>query len=43
MGSRVTRGRFADGPHRDVSAFEFGLDFILDGLEKIRLTEIARL
>jgi hypothetical protein len=34
---------FADGPHRDVSAFEFGLDFILDGLEKIRLTEIARL
>src|SRR3954452_15325090 len=30
---------FADGPHREVSAFEFGLDFILDGLEKIRVTE----
>ena len=27
---------FADGPHREVSAFEFGLDFILDGLKKIR-------
>jgi hypothetical protein len=26
----------AEGPHHDVSAFEFGLDFILDGLEKIR-------
>jgi AcrR family transcriptional regulator len=26
----------AEGPHDDVSAFEFGLDFILDGLEKIR-------
>jgi AcrR family transcriptional regulator len=25
-----------DGPHREVSAFEFSLDFILDGLEKIR-------
>ena len=23
---------FADGPHREVSAFEFGLDLILDGL-----------
>jgi len=30
---------FAEGPHREVSAFEFGLDFILDGLEKIRVTE----
>jgi AcrR family transcriptional regulator len=26
----------ADGPHREVSAFEFGLDFILDGLKEIR-------
>ena len=26
----------AEGPHHDVSAFEFGLDFILDGLKKIR-------
>jgi AcrR family transcriptional regulator len=25
----------ADGPHRDVNAFEFGLDLILDGLRKI--------
>ena len=25
-----------EGPHRDVSAFEFGLDLILDGLEEIR-------
>jgi AcrR family transcriptional regulator len=25
------------GPHREVSAFEFGLDLILDGLRKIRL------
>src|SRR3981081_507152 len=25
----------SDGMHRDVSAFEFSLDFILDGLEKI--------
>jgi AcrR family transcriptional regulator len=29
------------GPHHDVSAFEFGLGFILDGLEKIRGTEQA--
>jgi AcrR family transcriptional regulator len=29
------------GPHRDVSAFELGLDFILDGLEKIRGAEQA--
>jgi AcrR family transcriptional regulator len=27
------------GSHRDVSAFEFGLDFILDGLESIRRGE----
>jgi AcrR family transcriptional regulator len=26
---------FAEGPHQDVSAFEFGLDLILDGLKKI--------
>jgi AcrR family transcriptional regulator len=28
----------SEGPHHDVSAFEFGLDFILDGLEKIHDT-----
>jgi len=27
---------FAEGPHHEVSAFEFGLDLILDGLRKIR-------
>jgi AcrR family transcriptional regulator len=26
----------AEGPHREVSAFEFGLDFILGGLKKLR-------
>jgi AcrR family transcriptional regulator len=26
----------AEGPHREVSAFEFGLDLILDGLARIR-------
>jgi AcrR family transcriptional regulator len=26
----------SEGPHRDVSAFELGLDFILDGLERSR-------
>jgi AcrR family transcriptional regulator len=26
----------AEGPHRDVSAFEFGLDLILEGLRKLR-------
>jgi AcrR family transcriptional regulator len=26
---------FAEGPHREVSAFEFGLDLILDGLQKL--------
>ena len=28
----------ADGPHREVSAFEFGLDLILDGLREIHAT-----
>jgi AcrR family transcriptional regulator len=32
---------FAEGPHREVSAFEFGLDFILDGLKKIHGIEQA--
>ena len=32
---------FADGPHREVSAFELGLDFILDGLKKIHEVEQA--
>jgi AcrR family transcriptional regulator len=27
---------FSEGPHRGVSAFELGLDLIVDGLEKIR-------
>jgi AcrR family transcriptional regulator len=27
---------FAEGPHREASAFEFGLDMILDGLRRIR-------
>src|SRR5215210_3644307 len=27
---------FGEGPHRDVSAFELGLDLILDGLKTIR-------
>ena len=26
---------FAEGPHRQASAFEFGLDLILEGLKKI--------
>jgi AcrR family transcriptional regulator len=26
---------FAEGPHREVSAFEFGLDLIIDGLKKL--------
>lgn len=29
---------FSEGPHRDVSAFQFGLDLILDGLKKIHDT-----
>ena len=28
----------SDGPHREVSAFEFGLDLILDGLREIHDT-----
>jgi AcrR family transcriptional regulator len=27
---------FVEGPHREQSAFEFGLDLILDGLKKLR-------
>jgi AcrR family transcriptional regulator len=30
---------FADGPHSEVRAFEFGLDLILDGLRKIHAAE----
>ncbi|MDX6399558.1 MAG: hypothetical protein QOF27_164, partial [Gaiellaceae bacterium] len=30
---------FADGPHREVSAFELGLDFILDGLKELVTVE----
>jgi AcrR family transcriptional regulator len=30
---------FTDGPHRDVNAFEFGLDLILDGLRRARELE----
>jgi hypothetical protein len=29
---------FSEGPHREVSAFELGLDLIIDGLKKIRDT-----
>jgi AcrR family transcriptional regulator len=29
---------FGEGPHREVSAFELGLDLIVDGLKKIRDT-----
>jgi AcrR family transcriptional regulator len=29
---------FSEGPHREVSAFEFGLDLIVDGLKKVRDT-----
>ena len=29
---------FSEGPHREVSAFELGLDLIVDGLKKIRET-----
>jgi AcrR family transcriptional regulator len=32
------RQHFSEGPHREVSAFELGLDLILDGLKKIRDT-----
>lgn len=30
---------FAEGPHREVSAFEFGLDLILDGLRRITISQ----
>jgi AcrR family transcriptional regulator len=30
---------FAEGPHHDVSAFELGLDLILDGLRRMRAGE----
>ena len=30
------RQHLADGPHHEVSAFEFGVDFIIDGLKRIR-------
>jgi len=30
---------FNEGPHREVHAFEFGLDLILDGLKKIQATD----
>ena len=33
------RMHFADGPHREVSAFEYGLDLILDGLRKVHARE----
>src|SRR3954469_17171359 len=33
---------FTEGPHRDVSAFELGLDLILDGLQKIREQDRAQ-
>lgn len=36
------RQHLTEGPHREVSAFEFGLDFILDGLGKIHATEQAQ-
>ena len=29
------RQHFSEGPHRDVSAFEYGLELIVDGLKKI--------
>src|SRR3954453_9942043 len=32
---------FAEGPHRDVTAFAFGLDLVLDGLRKLHRTEAA--
>ena len=28
----------SDGPHREVSAFEFGLELIVDGLKKVHDT-----
>jgi AcrR family transcriptional regulator len=32
------RQHFSEGPHREVSAFEFGLDLIVDGLKKVHDT-----
>jgi hypothetical protein len=29
----------SDGPHKDVNAFELGLDLILDGLAEMRAAE----
>src|SRR2546422_838886 len=31
----------SEGPHREVSAFEFGLDLIVDGLEKVHNTALT--
>jgi hypothetical protein len=31
----------SEGPHREVSAFEFGLDLILDGLRKLHAASRA--
>jgi AcrR family transcriptional regulator len=33
------RQHFSEGPHREVSAFEFGLDLVVDGLRKIHERE----
>jgi AcrR family transcriptional regulator len=33
------RQHVTDGPHRDVSAFEFGLDLILEGLRRLHAAE----
>ena len=33
------RQHMEDGPHREVSAFEFGLDLVVDGLRKIHESE----
>jgi hypothetical protein len=29
----------SEGPHQDVSAFEYGLDVLLEGLERVRASE----
>ncbi len=34
--SRHVEQHLAQGPHQDVSAFELGLDLILEGLRKVR-------
>jgi AcrR family transcriptional regulator len=31
---------FTEGPHKDVSAFEFGLDLILEGLKKLKSSSV---